>query len=107
LALQYRQGAALARVSWNPHLYDPLLRRRLERITAPTLLAWGAQDRLAPLAPCGETWARAIPGARLPVFAESGHMPHLEEPAAVADGVVEVCVAARAPACSSTTSPPS
>src|SRR5262249_42376081 len=28
LALQYRQGAALARVAWNPYLYDPLLRRR-------------------------------------------------------------------------------
>ena len=64
LALQYRQGTALARVAWNPHLYDPLLRRRLGRIAAPTLLCWGAHDRLAPLAPCGETWAREIPGAR-------------------------------------------
>src|SRR5262249_28134366 len=92
LALQYRQGAALARVSWNPHLYDPLLRRRLGRISAPTLLAWGAKDRLAPLTPCGDTWVRAILDARLRVFAESGHMPHLEEPAAVADAVIEFCV---------------
>src|SRR2546425_11578733 len=63
LALQYRQGAALARVSWNPYLYDPLLRRRLGRIVAPTLLCWGAHDRLAPWSPCGETWAKEIPGA--------------------------------------------
>jgi pimeloyl-ACP methyl ester carboxylesterase len=91
LALQYRQGAAMARVAWNPHLYDPLLRRRLGRITAPTLLCWGAHDRLAPLAPCSETWARAIPGARLRVFAESGHAPHLEEPEAVAEAVSEFC----------------
>jgi pimeloyl-ACP methyl ester carboxylesterase len=89
LALQYRQGAALARVAWNPYLYDPLLRRRLARITAPTLLCWGAHDRLAPLDPCGQTWAKAIPGARLRVFAESGHVPHLEEPSAVADAVVD------------------
>src|SRR5438105_5655637 len=91
LALQYRQGAALARVSWNPYLYDPLLRRRLARIAAPTLVCWGAHDRLAPLAPCGETWAREIPGARLRVFADSGHVPHLEEPGAVAEPVGEFC----------------
>ena len=91
LALQYRQGAALARVAWNPYLYNPLLRRRLGRIASPTLLCWGAHDRLAPLAPCGETWARAIPGARLQVFDDSGHVPHLEETDAVADAVAEFC----------------
>jgi len=91
LALQYRQGAALARVSWNPYLYDPLLRRRLARITAPTLVCWGAHDRLAPLVPCGETWRKEIPGARLQVFADSGHVPHLEEPAAVAEAVIDFC----------------
>jgi pimeloyl-ACP methyl ester carboxylesterase len=91
LALQYRQGAALARVAWNPYLYNPLLRRRLGRIASPTLLCWGAHDRLAPLAPCGETWAKAIPGARLQVFDDSGHVPHLEEADAVADAVAEFC----------------
>jgi pimeloyl-ACP methyl ester carboxylesterase len=91
LALQYRQGAALARVAWNPHLYNPLLRRRLGRIAAPTLLCWGAHDRVAPLSPCGETWAREIPAARLRVFADSGHVPHLEEPDAVAEAVGEFC----------------
>jgi pimeloyl-ACP methyl ester carboxylesterase len=91
LALQYRQGAALARVAWNPYLYDPLLRRRLARIASPTLLCWGAHDRLAPLAPCGEAWAKAIPGARLQVFDDSGHVPHLEEADAVAEAVGEFC----------------
>jgi pimeloyl-ACP methyl ester carboxylesterase len=91
LALQYRQGAALARVAWNPYLYDPLLRRRLARITAPTLLCWGAHDRLAPLNPCGQAWAEEIPGSRLRIFDASGHVPHLEEPAAVAEAVLEFC----------------
>jgi pimeloyl-ACP methyl ester carboxylesterase len=91
LALQYRQGTALARVSWNPHLYNPLLRRRLGRISAPTLLCWGAHDRLAPLVPCGATWAREILGSRLRVFADSGHVPHLEEPDLVAEAISEFC----------------
>ena len=54
-------------------------------------MCWGAHDRLAPLAPCGETWVREIPGARLRVFADSGHVPHLEEPDAVATAVREFC----------------
>ena len=91
LALQYRQGAAIARVSWNPYLYDPLLRRRLGRITTPTLLCWGAHDRLAPLDPCAQAWAKQIPDARVRVFEDSGHVPHLEEPAAVANAVIEHC----------------
>ena len=91
LALEYRQGAALARVAWNPYLYNPLLRRRLGRITAPTLLCWGAHDRLAPLDPCGRAWASAIPGARLHVFEGSGHVPHLEEPEAVGRVVADFC----------------
>src|SRR5437899_6756980 len=91
LALQYRQGTALARVSWNPHLYNPLLRRRLGRISAPTLLCWCAHDRLAPWSPCGETWAKEIPEASRRVFADSGHVPHLEEPAAVAAAVIDFC----------------
>jgi pimeloyl-ACP methyl ester carboxylesterase len=96
LALLYRQGAALARVSWNPYLYDPLLRRRLARITTPTLLAWGAHDRLAPLSPCGDAWAKAIPGSSMRVFDGSGHVPHLEEPDAVAEAVIEFCAGLRA-----------
>jgi len=91
LAQQYRQGTAIARISWNPYLYDPLLRRRLARIATPTLLCWGAHDRLAPLDPCGQVWAKEVPGARLRVFPESGHVPHLEEPGAVADAIVEFC----------------
>ena len=90
----YRQNAAMARVAWNPYLYDPRLRRRLARIAAPTLLAWGEHDRLAPLV-CAEAWRKEIPNSRLVTFSHSGHVPHLEEPAAVAAVVIEFCQAAR------------
>ena len=87
----YRQNAALARVAWNPYLYDPRLRRRLARIGAPTLLAWGEHDRLAPLV-CADTWRKEIAGARLTTFRHSGHVPHLEEPEAVAAAIAEFCL---------------
>jgi pimeloyl-ACP methyl ester carboxylesterase len=86
----YRQSAALARVAWNPYLYNPLLRRRLARITAPTLLCWGRHDRLAP-PPCADAWVKEIAGARLITFEESGHVPHLEEPEAVAAAITDFC----------------
>src|SRR5262249_11452453 len=89
----YRQNAAMARVAWNPYLYSPRLRRRLARIAAPTLLAWGEHDRLAPLG-CAEAWRKGTGGPRLVSFAHSGHVPHLEEPAAVAAAVIEFCEAA-------------
>jgi pimeloyl-ACP methyl ester carboxylesterase len=88
----YRQNAAVARVAWNPYLYDPRLRRRLARITTPTLLCWGEHDRLAPLS-CADTWRKEIPGAALRVFARSGHVPHLEEPEAVAAAVIDFSLA--------------
>jgi pimeloyl-ACP methyl ester carboxylesterase len=90
LAILHRQNTALARVAWNPYLYNPLLRRRLARIATPTLLCWGAHDRLAPLV-CAEAWRKEIPGAALRVFEASGHVPHLEEPDAVAAAVIEFC----------------
>jgi pimeloyl-ACP methyl ester carboxylesterase len=95
LAEIYRERAALARVAWNPYLYDPLLRRRLARIATPTLLCWGEHDRLAPRT-CAEVWAAEIPGATLRTFAGSGHVPHVEEPEEVAGAVVEFCAAPEA-----------
>src|SRR5256712_13057373 len=51
LALQYRQGTALARVSWKPYLYNPLLRRRLRRHPAPPPPCSGAPARPPPARP--------------------------------------------------------
>lgn len=90
LAELYRERAALARVAWNPYLYNPLLRRRLTRITVPTLVCWGEHDRVASLA-CAEVWAKEVPGARLATFAGSGHLPHVEEAERVATAVLEFC----------------
>lgn len=51
----------------------------LARITAPTLVIWGAEDRLIPLADGRQATAR-IPGARFEVFEQTGHMPMEERP---------------------------
>jgi pimeloyl-ACP methyl ester carboxylesterase len=55
-------------------------RHRLKEIEVPTLLVWGANDLVVPVA-AGRSYQRRIPGARLEVFEDTGHMPHLERPA--------------------------
>jgi pimeloyl-ACP methyl ester carboxylesterase len=76
---QFKAMEALAKFSWNPYFHNPKLERRLDRITARTLVIWGRQDGLIPLAH-GERYASLIPGARLEVIDECGHFPALEQP---------------------------
>jgi pimeloyl-ACP methyl ester carboxylesterase len=45
----------------------------------PTLLVWGAHDRVVP-ARHAEIAHRAMPGSRLETFADAGHFPHQAEP---------------------------
>ena len=62
----------------------------LGRIEAPTLLLWGEHDARSPLA-VGERMRDAIPGARLSVIADAGHMSNLEQPAGFNEEVLEFC----------------
>jgi pimeloyl-ACP methyl ester carboxylesterase len=45
----------------------------------PVLIVWGARDRLIPVHHAGHAH-RGIPGSRLEIFEEAGHLPQLEEP---------------------------
>jgi len=53
--------------------------REAHLITQPTLLLWGENDREIPLAD-GERLHELIPGSRLIVFLNCGHLPHEEYP---------------------------
>ena len=82
-----RNREATALYAWEPYFHDPKLRGRLHRITVPTLLLWGAEDRFVAADYYGAAYREAIPGARLETIARAGHFPHLEQPAAVAERV--------------------
>jgi pimeloyl-ACP methyl ester carboxylesterase len=45
----------------------------------PTLIVWGARDRIIPVHHAHATHD-AVPGSRLHVFDDSGHFPHADEP---------------------------
>ena len=60
---------------------DKGLKKRIHRVEAPTLLVWGQDDRLVPLAYADE-FARRLPKTRVEVVKGAGHAPHLEQPEA-------------------------
>jgi pimeloyl-ACP methyl ester carboxylesterase len=84
----YRDASALARFCWSPFLSNPKLERRLHRITAPTLVAWGDDDRLIPVEH-GRRYAGLIPGATLTVVPGCGHAMYFERPAEFARAVAD------------------
>ena len=69
------------RISRDAHLIDK-----------PTLLLWGENDREIPLAD-GERLHTEIPGSRLIVFLNCGHLPHEEYPEAFTNLVTDFCKA--------------
>ena len=52
---------------------------KLHSIHAPTLVLWGHDDLLTPL-PLGERYQKGIPGAKLVVIDQCGHVPQSEKP---------------------------
>jgi pimeloyl-ACP methyl ester carboxylesterase len=83
---QVRAHEAAARLLWPTG--DRGLAKRLHRITAPTLLLWGGEDRIVPASYAkrfaegiaGKTEIRSIPNA--------GHRADLDAPDATADAIL-------------------
>lgn len=81
-----RNREAEARFCWSPYLHSPHLGARLHRVDVPTLVLWGEQDGLAPVA-YGRKLAKALPRAILQTIDGAAHFPHVEQPGAVAAAV--------------------
>jgi 4,5:9,10-diseco-3-hydroxy-5,9,17-trioxoandrosta-1(10),2-diene-4-oate hydrolase len=81
--------ASMGMSFWNPDtMEDGLLWREAHRLTRPTLLTWGREDRVNPLD--GALVAlKMIPRATLHVFPNCGHWAQIE----AADEFREVCTA--------------
>jgi pimeloyl-ACP methyl ester carboxylesterase len=60
----------------------------LEKLDIPALIAWGKLDPVAIL-PIAEQLAKETPRARLELWDDLGHYPHVEDPARVANTVTK------------------
>lgn len=79
LVIHARNWEALCLYAWNPFMYNPQLRNWLGRIRVPSLVLWGASDRVV-TPDYGRAYAGLIPGARFELIGESGHHPEVEQP---------------------------
>ena len=79
--------AAIAQAAWNVGcttkfawpIADHGLARRLHRIAVPTLVLWGRDDALVPVA-YAEEFASRIAGSRVEVFEDCGHALQADQP---------------------------
>jgi pimeloyl-ACP methyl ester carboxylesterase len=85
----YQNMTVLARLVWE-RPYDPKLAQRLHRIQCPTLLLWGAHDKLVPPA-YGEAYKKHIEGAELKLIKDCGHLPMFEKEAEFVETLQKFC----------------
>lgn len=86
LVVRARNWDALCLYGWHPYMYNPRLKRWLRRITAPTLVLWGASDGIVTPS-YGRAYSALIPGARFELIEKAGHHPEIEQPETFADHV--------------------
>lgn len=72
LVARYRESVSSARVLWERN-WDPALSRWLFRVSVPTLLLWGDEDRIVPVEQA-EVWASELPDATVQILAGHGHL---------------------------------
>jgi len=72
----YKCMASAGKFMWP--IPDKGLKRRIHRVQCPTLILWGASDKLIPPV-YGDAFLKSIPGSRLVTLPQSGHMPMLEQ----------------------------
>jgi pimeloyl-ACP methyl ester carboxylesterase len=79
----------LARLVWD-RPYDPKLPGRLHRVRCPTLLLWGAQDRLVPPA-YAEAYRKYLPQAELRLLPNCGHLGMFEREGDFVEAIRNFC----------------
>ena len=67
---------------------DKGLKKRIDRIQAPSLLIWGASDKIVPPA-YGPVFQSHLSGAKVVEIPGAGHYPMLEQPERFVDAVEE------------------
>ncbi|MBM3485862.1 MAG: alpha/beta fold hydrolase [Alphaproteobacteria bacterium] len=73
-----RNEFTFARLAWEPRFFSPHLEKWIHRIKLPTLIVWGEGDRMFSV-PHAAAWHRLIAGSRLEIYAQCGHLPHIEK----------------------------
>lgn len=85
LALTNRFAAT--KFGWEPRWFNPSLERWLHRVAVPTLIMWGQNDKLFPV-DYAKRWGERIPGSRVEIVPDCGHVPAVEKPEITAKEII-------------------
>jgi len=85
--LRLRDRFAATRFGWEPRLFDPALQNWLHRVKVPTLVLWGAEDRIIP-SRYAEVWQKQLPNVAVEIIPHCGHLPHIEKPDLVSQKII-------------------
>jgi pimeloyl-ACP methyl ester carboxylesterase len=88
LATIFRARETLALLVWEPWMHNTKLKRRLHRVTAPAMFVRGDSDGLVS-ANYLEGYAKLLPNTRTMTISGAAHLPHLEQPQALAAAISE------------------
>jgi pimeloyl-ACP methyl ester carboxylesterase len=91
LIAAWQNSTVLARLVWD-RPYSPKLGGRLHRVQCPTLLLWGADDRLVPPV-YGDEYKKHLPHSELKLIPECGHLLMFEKEKEFVEIVSNFCEA--------------
>lgn len=86
LKLEANDGQTQRLLRANPVLDQEVVGDKVQAISIPTLIVWGANDQVVPIAD-GKDYAAKIPHAKMVVIPECGHVPSTEQPKAFLQAV--------------------
>lgn len=87
-------GDTIQRLVESIYRGEDMLDGRLSAIKQPTLIIWGREDGLTPLAREGEKFRKEMPGAQFIVFDNCGHVPQVEKAAEFNAAILKFLAAA-------------
>jgi triacylglycerol lipase len=82
-------GEKAISATWGKGLFQsPRIEELFPKVKAPTLVLWGADDKLFPSALAG-AFSSQITGSRAQLIPDAGHFPQIDNPAATTRAIVE------------------
>jgi pimeloyl-ACP methyl ester carboxylesterase len=82
-----RSREAFTYFGWKPYMHNPGLARWLRRIDVPTMVIWGDSDGIVTPG-FGRAYAKLIPTSEFVSVPQAGHYPHIEQPEATVEHIV-------------------
>jgi pimeloyl-ACP methyl ester carboxylesterase len=80
---------AATKFGWEPRWFNPALERWLHRISVPTLVVWGANDKLFPV-DYAKRWGERMAGSRVEIIPECGHAIAIEKGDVAAQNIISL-----------------